>query len=60
MGGKHVGGNFLLPEINSEGDTHTYERIGDEVKTGNAELAVLTYFFGKENSRVLQSNKRIQ
>lgn len=33
--------------VNSDGDTHTYERTGDEMKIGNAELAVLTYFFWK-------------
>lgn len=38
---------FLLPEINSEGDTHTYKRTGDEVKTGNAELGRIHIFFWK-------------
>lgn len=40
-------GEFFLLEINSEGDTHTYERIGDEVKTGNAELGRIHIFFWK-------------
>ena len=44
--------------VNSDGDTHTYERTGDEMKIGNAELAVLTYFFGKENFVVLQSKQK--
>ncbi|WP_146204166.1 hypothetical protein [Prosthecochloris marina] len=36
-----------MTAIDTEGDTHTYERIGDEMKIGNAELAVLKYFFWK-------------